>query len=246
MKPTLPTLALQYRRAGNLLPTVEEQMDELYRFVQAIAEFSPLFSRWFLASDKSREDALRYEAFDDRGPRAVALDVVRADAAGVTDIRSVGLWNGAEGKGDSASLVSRCNVLGRPDAFEFRLKVRPEVVTWHTGASWISEALKIWPASYATFGPFWHNESQVFKDRPGVGWMLYLPRVLTAQQVPEARALVPVMSRIQQGKEAQTGTIIVSVTDEPFSDENPEHVKIANDIEVRLVDQDLLPRYADL
>ncbi|MEG0886526.1 MAG: Imm52 family immunity protein, partial [Janthinobacterium sp.] len=38
---------------------------------------------------------------------------------------------------------------------------------------------------------------------------------------------------------------IVSVTDVPFSDENPEHVKIANAIEIRLVDQDLLPPFAD-
>nr|WP_230626593.1 Imm52 family immunity protein [Ralstonia solanacearum] len=36
------------------------------------------------------------------------------------------------------------------------------------------------------------------------------------------------------------------VADEPFSSDNPEHVKIANKIEVRLVDHDLLPRYADL
>ncbi|MEG1324979.1 MAG: Imm52 family immunity protein, partial [Janthinobacterium sp.] len=83
-------------------------------------------------------------------------------------------------------------------------------------------------------------------DRPGVGWMLYLPRVLTTQQVPEARALVPVMATGEQGKDRQIGTIIVSVTDEPFNDENPEHVKIANAIEIRLVDQDLLPRYVDI
>jgi hypothetical protein len=76
--------------------------------------------------------------------------------------------------------------------------------------------------------------------------MLYLPRVLTAQQVPEARALVPVMGKNAKGKDEQQGTIIVSVTDEPFSDENPDHVRIANAIEIRLVDQDLLPRYADL
>lgn len=83
---------------------------------------------------------------------------------------------------------------------------------------------------------------QVFPDRPGVGWMLYLPQVLTLQEVPEAGALVPVLGE----KKKQTGTIIVSVADEPFSSDNPEHVKIANKIEVRLVDQDLLPRYADM
>jgi len=36
------------------------------------------------------------------------------------------------------------------------------------------------------------------------------------------------------------------VADEPFSSDNPEHVKIANKIEVRLVDQDLLLRNADI
>ena len=76
--------------------------------------------------------------------------------------------------------------------------------------------------------------------------MLYLPRVLTVQQVPEARALIPVMEKDEQGKDKQIGTIIVSVTDELFSDENPEHVKIANAIEIRLVDQDLLPRHVDI
>lgn len=76
--------------------------------------------------------------------------------------------------------------------------------------------------------------------------MLYLPRVLTVQQVPEARALIPVMEKEEQGKDKQIGTIIVSVTDELFSDENPEHVKIANAIEIRLVDQDLLPRHVDI
>ena len=54
------------------------------------------------------------------------------------------------------------------------------------------------------------------------------------------------MATGEQGKDKQIGTIIVSVTDEPFNDENPEHVKIANAIEIRLVDQDLLPRYVDI
>lgn len=44
----------------------------------------------------------------------------------------------------------------------------------------------------------------------------------------------------------QLDTIILSVTDEAFSDENPEHVRIANAIEIHLADQDLLPRFADL
>jgi hypothetical protein len=68
-----------------------------------------------------------------------------------------------------------------------------------------------------------------------------LPHALTPAEVPEARALVPVF---REGK--QQGTIIVSVIDEVFDASNSEHVKIANDIEIRLADQDLLPRFVDL
>ncbi|KVT53060.1 hypothetical protein WK53_07915 [Burkholderia ubonensis] len=71
--------------------------------------------------------------------------------------------------------------------------------------------------------------------------MLYLPHALTTAQVPEARALIPIMRESQQ-----QGTIIVSVTDGPFDVSNRAHVKVANDIEIRLADQDLLPRYVDL
>ncbi|MCA8103470.1 immunity 52 family protein [Burkholderia sp. AU32262] len=78
--------------------------------------------------------------------------------------------------------------------------------------------------------------------KPGVGWMLYLPKVITAQQVPEARELIPV----PEAGRLQTGTIIVSVPDAAFSVDNSEYVEVANRIEIRLVDQDLLPTFADL
>ncbi|MEX3808712.1 hypothetical protein AB3X96_00365 [Paraburkholderia sp. BR13439] len=91
------------------------------------------------------------------------------------------------------------------------------------------------------FGPRRYFEKQVFDDRLGVSWMLYLPHVLTQAQVPEARELMPVM---RDGK--QQGKIVVSVTDEVFDVHNREHVKAANDIEIRLADQDLLPRFVDL
>lgn len=54
------------------------------------------------------------------------------------------------------------------------------------------------------------------------------------------------MGKDEKNKDKQVGTIVVSITDEAFSDDNPEHVKIANSIEARLIDHDLLPRYVDL
>jgi hypothetical protein len=57
----------------------------------------------------------------------------------------------------------------------------------------------------------------------------------------QGRRSIPVHG--EHGK--QIGTIIVSVTDEVFSVDNPEHVRIANEIEIRLVSQDLVSRYSD-
>ncbi|VFR34087.1 Phage protein [plant metagenome] len=72
--------------------------------------------------------------------------------------------------------------------------------------------------------------------------MLYLPRIITAEQVPEAEALVPLPAA---GKK-QTGTLIVSVANEVFSLDNARHIEVANQIELRLVDQDLIERYEDM
>lgn len=246
MRPVLPTLELQYRRSVNALPTVDEQMNELFQFSRVIAPYSAHLQRWFLTSDKNREEALRYEAFDASGPLAASVDVIRKEGRRVSDLRSISLWNGAQAKGDTAHILSRCNTLDRPDVFEFGLKLCPEVNDWRIGVEWIKAAVRIWPALFATFAPYWYSETRIFKDRPGVGWMLYLPTALTIQQVPEARALVPVMGEDSMNFPVQIGTIVVSLTEGPFDDTNPEHARVANAIEIRLVDQDLLPTYAEL
>ncbi|MGF6813457.1 hypothetical protein OKW33_000263 [Paraburkholderia atlantica] len=108
-------------------------------------------------------------------------------------------------------------------------------------AELVSEVALIYEALYVTFGPRAYQDQQVFDNRLGVSWMLYLPHALTPAQVPEARALIPVMR-----EDKQQGTIIVSVTDDVFDVNNRDHVKAANDIEIRLADQDLLPRFVDL
>jgi hypothetical protein len=98
--------------------------------------------------------------------------------------------------------------------------------------------LEIWRAATVIEGePLVYNTCRaVFPRRPGAGWMLYLAETVSAKQLPEAAELVPGM---EDGK--QRGTIIVSVADEVFSVGNEDHVRIANAIEVRLADQELLP-----
>lgn len=245
MKST-PAMELFLRRPQKALIDASAQLGELYEFACAVGDHSPLFRHWFLSSDKSKQDALLYEAFDGKGPTVAALAVLHEKSKGVSDVRSISLWNGAASDAETATLSSRVNTLGRPDTVEFALRVAPDIEQWEVPVGWMRRAIAIWSPSACTFGPYWYSDRKVFEDRPGVGWMLYLPETLSVQQVPEARALVPVDGLDSSGKKMQIGTIIVSVTDEPFSDENPEHVKIANAIEIRLADQDLLPRYADL
>jgi hypothetical protein len=243
MKPPLPTLDLQFRRADSTLPELDDQVSELRRFWRAIEADSPLFSSWYLGSDTSQEDALRFKLFGDPGESAAAARELQRRTGKSHDVRTVGLWNGAIGRGEGASLSSKCSILGRPDGFEFSLGLYPEVSDWQVPARWVTSAISIWPtALYATFAPLWHSERRIFQDRPGVGWMIYLPRAITAAQVPEARQLVPVNAPDGSPR----GTIVVSVTEGGYSDDNPEHLATAQAIETRLVDLDLLPRFADL
>lgn len=68
-----------------------------------------------------------------------------------------------------------------------------------------------------------------------MGWMLFLPVAIQPGQVPEAARVLP-----RTAEDGRAGTIIVSV-DEVFDIANPDHVRAANDIEIRLVEQDLYP-----
>ena len=241
MKP-IPSLEIYLRRTTSGIIDAETQLGELFAFTQRIGSFSPLLQNWFLATGNSEPEARMYEAFDRGGPSHAALAVVRTASKGMNDIRSISIWNGAELSAESAGMTSRVNSLDRPDTIELRLRLAPQVADWKIPVDWLKFAVPIWRPKCATFAPYWYNEKKVFKDRPGAGWMVYLPVVLTSKQVPEARALIPVIGE----KNRPIGTIVVSVIDEQFSDENPDHVRAANAIEIRLVDLDILPRFSDL
>lgn len=231
-----------FRQVGPL--QVPAMLTELHSIRQELKACSPMLDEWLLKGN-TKDEAYRYEVFDTAGPTTAAIAVLTESLKAAVDPKIVSMWNGREGpEGASLQYVGRIApetsmIVLRAKPAAFSTTVEPVLTTILKTAGLFAPAV----VSVETTSYF---DKKVFKDRPGVGWMLYLPRVLTIQQVPEARALVPVMGKDEKGKDKQIGTIIVSVTDEPFSDENPEHVKIANAIEIRLVDQDLLPRFADL
>ena len=243
MKHAYEILASFHHRGDRMVVTM---LDELCRFAQQLVSLSPNLGDWLLAGD-TKEEAFRYEAFKNGHAAPSALAVLDARLKEEADPRIITLWNGREGhEGASLRLIARpeqhlsvFTFVGKPKSFSPDWRPVADAVVW---------AVTIWSPSYITVESNGYSEHKTFKDRPGVGWMLFLPRVLSEQQVPEARALVPVMSGGdgKKGKPVQLGTIIVSVADAPFSDEDPEHVRVANAIEIRLVDQDLLPRYSEL
>ncbi|MXN79290.1 hypothetical protein GR157_31770 [Burkholderia sp. 4701] len=176
-------------------------------------------------------------AFDSTGPTPALTTSAEDDPN--SPIQFADVWNGKEGQG-AAGLMLKYR-LNRPSGFDFRAIEINGLQSYDRVAYLIESALEIWSSLLVEVAPYAYSDEKIFPDRPGVGWMLYLPHALTAAQVPEAGALIPVVH-----DDKQQGTIIVSVTDGVFDVSNRDHVKAANDIEIRLADQDLLPRYVDL
>ncbi|HEX7685312.1 MAG TPA: immunity 52 family protein [Trinickia sp.] len=235
-------------RDATLAPTdFETVLSRLGRIADAIAQRGGIAkSEWHLKGDTQKEAKL-YPAFDGDAPATAALAVIKEEFRNVRDVTSVGMWAHPEGTQIGGSMT--CHILpqGEPDFLRVSLTNRAEpsngeLINYDDFVHYVSLIAAEFSPGIIQVGPEGYAEKQVFDDKPGVGWMLYLPKVLTVQQVPEARALIPVP---EAGKK-QTGTLIASVTDGVFSADNPEHVEVANRIEIRLVDQDLLPAYADI
>ncbi|MDR9839704.1 immunity 52 family protein [Herbaspirillum huttiense] len=219
--------------------SVRTLVEELRTLTIELGKLSPSLNEWLLTGE-TRDAALLYDVFSDNVATTSALAVLETRLKGEVDPRIISIWNGKDGHA-AASLrimarpaphVSLVTFIGRPQSFSS---------DWKQVADVVAQGADIWRPNYASVESNGYSDQKVFKDRPGAGWMLYLPTVITTSHVPEARALVPVVR-----ENNQVGTIVVSVIDEPFSDEDPEHVKIANALEIRLADQDLLPRFSDL
>lgn len=219
---------------------VTRMLGELYSLRPELRACSPLLDGWLLKGN-TKAEAFLYDVFDSAGADPAAVAVLTESMKRDVDPRIVSIWNGRDG-GEGASL----QYVGRPapETSSVVLRAKPGAFTidWKLAAGLMVKAVHLWTPAVVNVESAGYFDKKVFKDRPGAGWMLYLPRILNIQQVPEAGALIPVAG--VDGKQA--GTIVVSITDAPFSDENNEHVEAANAIEIRLVDQDLLPRYANL
>lgn len=245
----MTTITASFKRPAAMVSLAFRPNAELIKpIVQYLQRTDPLGKQWLLMGESEAESFL-YPAFNSLGELTPAAEAILETRFKADKLRYLAAWNGKLEQGDGASLTLHFHDEVWP-AWSVEVDYQAEGMLRLGDTGGVTELLSIIARnlcpSYITVARYQYFEKQVFQDRPGVGWMLYLPRALTVQQVPEARALVPVMGKDEKGKDKQIGTIIVSVTDAPFSDENPEHVKIANAIEIRLVDQDFIPRFSDL
>ncbi|MGF6841596.1 hypothetical protein QF001_005491 [Paraburkholderia youngii] len=240
-------LTSQHRDSANLPKSdFEFHLRRLRPIIDLLATKDvKLGGNWFLGGS-SIADAHRFPVFNGAAVQKDAIDELRRrNPDDIEDAKFIGIWNGDSQKGCGGSIEFCIDSTVFPNSFELTVNemnvIASRLGNYKSAAEVVGKVVETYAPSNLTFGPRKYQGKQVFEDRPSVSWMLYLPHALTAAQVPEARALIPVMR-----EDKQQGTIIVSVTDEVFDVNNRDHVKAANDIEIRLADQDLLPRFVDL
>ena len=228
-------IALKFQLEQDTLPSREEHLEYLWKVAKLLKPFGFPIEDWY-PSARTRKKSLANSACDDHGPTSAALEMLRArdEKDKTTDFhfRRTGVWDGKEkGRGAVFSILLSSDVDNPRCLLDFQIDEVEELDDASNMQRFMLALLDIWLAAY-------YIVHQVFPDRPGAGWMLYLNQGITAAEVPEAAAIVPVSKGNQQ-----RGTIIVSVDDNVFSVNDPAHVKTVKAIEVRLADQDLLPRY---
>ncbi len=215
-------------------------------FVQTLGPADKNLSSWWLKG-WTEQQARLFPVFEPDGtPTSTALAVLaqkhRSEDRG---LKIIGMWNGLLDGPAAADAALDFDSEFSGDIVELSIGDPETPPPWLTDVqariALVSALARSYAPYYVIAGSRGYFSKEVFEDKPGVNAMLYLPRVITPQQVPEAAALVAV----DDPRGRRLGTIVVSVSDEPFSANNPRHVRAANELEIRLVDEDLLPNYAD-
>lgn len=227
------------REAGNAL-------EALRPYAKWLGEHDPTMKHWYLGGE-SLEEAQQYEAFADEINGHVAATALLRAKYKQSTAPVVFLWNGQDDSKTGASLCLSVTERIYPSSIDLELdgtaaNPRSEWTDYRLVAEFVAMLARDFnPEACSVYRGSAYFKHMVYTDRPGVGWMLYLPRICTQADLPEARALVPVMK-----DKKQMGTIIVSVTDAVFSAKNEEHVRVAREIETRLVSNDWLPTWAQM
>jgi hypothetical protein len=227
-------------RTGATLPSIEEQYIDLWEMAKFLDTLGIAITEWFPPAD-TEANSLLNSAFTETGPSPAAIAMAKADKDNLAhDLRTLGVWNGKEDEGGMV-YTTTYNTGSIPSFLSFNAEEAKPLLDYRNLINLLQFIVGKWNPMLIQVTPDEYGDLSIFKDRPGAGWMLYLPFTINGQQLPEAAEIIPVMD--EKGKK-QRGSLIVTVT-EIFDTKNREHVKRANAVETRLVDQDLLPRMSD-
>ena len=227
-----------FRPLDDKMPSIENQYADLWSFALLLQTIGISLDDWYPPAD-TPENSLLNNSFDKNGVTKAALAMALAANKKKTNVRTLGAWNGIDEEGGMAftTMVSAGLI---PSNFDFSASNSDPLRSFDNVLKILHKIIEIWAPILVQISPYEYKEKRVFKDKPGVGWIIYLPFVIENKNVPEASDLIPIYDENKR----QKGTIVVSVKD-TFDANNPEHVKRANEIEIRLVDQDLLPKTMD-
>lgn len=223
-------------RTGATLPSIDDQYNDLWKLAKFLETAGFPINEWFPPAATPAASLLN-QAFSATGPSPAALAMSKADKANrESDLRILGVWNGMEGSGGAAYTTTYGT--GRiPSNLDFSAQDASAFQDYRNVVKFVQSIIGLWKPMLVKVAPGGYSEKSIFPDRPPVGWMIYLPFDISAKHVPEAAQIIPIMAA--DGKKRQ-GSLVITTTD-TFDAENPEHVKKANALETRLVDQDLLP-----
>jgi hypothetical protein len=231
----LPVLNI-YFRPKHPLP-IEEQLDEIHRFLPALSNYSSDLGQWYLKG-ATVADALLYPLFEQGiNPKALAKLQNAPDAA--SSMRLLGFWNGlTEDHGASLRYLYRDTNGGCIITLE--LPPTRELNKEHEAKQLIQAAVRIWQPTAISLSTDEYIDQKTFTDRLPMGWMLYLANPIKAELIPEAAEIIPISV-----DDDIAGVLLISHS-KYFDDTDEQHLKLAKSIEIRLADEDLLPQYSEL
>jgi hypothetical protein len=231
----LPVLNIYFRPRHPL--AIEEQLDEIHRFLPALNNYSSDLGQWYLKGE-TVADALQYQLFEQGiSPKALAKLQKAPDVS--SPLRILGFWNGLPGD-PGASL--RYLYRESNDCCIITLELPPtrKLNKAHEAKQLIKNAVEIWQPIAISLSTDTYSDQQIFTDRLPMGWLLYLAKNIKAELIPEAAEIIPISV-----DDDIAGALIMSHS-KHFDDTDEQHLKRARSIEIRLVDEDLLPRYSEL
>ncbi|UBX50028.1 immunity 52 family protein [Providencia alcalifaciens] len=217
--------------------TAQDAVDNTLYFSEYIKEITHS-EDWFLPG-YSKEEALKHKIIDGGLIVQEAADSVIKKLDKTPPIFVTLIWDG-----DNAGIRTQNYICRSTDNFRitFSLKVENEMGLTTKIKNVLQNILNNKDNIAVMFvqtNQYQLNERNVFPDRLPVGWMLYLNKKITQQQIPMAAQLID----IENAK--NNGTLIIS-TDNVFDGSNKDDIRKANEIEIQLTALGLLPLYNEI